>query len=735
MSQWRMLFRFELRMIFRNPWFLTMPMLFALLLVWFVGRVSVREADFYQEAYTYMALFHTMTLGLVMLLGVLTVRRDIRRPSYEWSSALPVTYAAKISAKYAAGLLYFSLFTLLAGAVYAWASAQVGAASGVTLEFTGYFAASYEVSYIVTLALGMLLAICIPNRACYLIAFCAWMFGTFFMDIFLLDRNHWYVLRAFHLSQLVMNGDLGIDTWGIRLIADEQAVSRRFVLAFALLLLAAGTVILNRLRPTGRRAYSWTAAGIALLLAAGAFVPYGSIWQERYAEYEAKLLDPTIPTDNEFLFAQASSAAKSAGFLAITDYDIDLKRTADDRLHVNVRLQIPAERLQGSRELAFTLNRTFRVQDVQVAGAAATFTQQGERLTVKPAEPVTGGLLPVEMKYSGAMIDYMPRNQAQGAYNAFVQGKNVDLPWYMAWYPLPGDYPVYLKLKKGKAFTLRLAEEFRLTEEYRERGFSPIHFRLNVSGFETPLFSNLTESARRRDGQMFESDVLTGVRLVGGEFAELEHSGLPVRLVTTPYSVRRAEKMFADLNEMYRYFTSWIPDFRPKLEQVLVLPMYIPYNRMNLEDRTLLMNWLSRDREEDSETDAEMLMYRMLLGTDDGKFEITDSSKDVRPQIRALMWYVYCLEQTDYTEEDMKKGSQSKILSDLFQNRVGLQMVREVETALDEGKSNQVKEMLNYFYSLGLEIPGTEFDADKGGITYGEWLREWKKVMQMKGEG
>ncbi|MEK5166740.1 hypothetical protein NYE69_31095 [Paenibacillus sp. FSL R5-0527] len=733
MSRWRRLLMFELRMIFRNPWFLAMPVLFVLLLVWFVGRVAVREADFYQEAYTYMALFHTMTLGLVMLLGVLTVRRDIRRPSYEWSTALPVPYAAKISAKYAAGLLYFSLFTLLAGAVYAWASAQVGAASGVTLEFTGYFAASYEVSYIVTLALAMLLAICIPNRACYLIAFCAWMFGTFFMDIFLLDRNHWYVLRAFHLSQLAMNGDLGMDTWGMRLIADEQAASRRFVLAFALLLLTSGTVILDRLRPAGRRAYSWIAAGVALLLTAGAFVPYGSIWRERYAEYEAKQLDPSIPTVNEFLIAQASSASRSAGVFAITGYDIDLKRTPDDRLHFNVRLQIPAKRLHGSPELTFTLNRTFSVEDVRVAGAAAAFVQQGERLTVKPAEPATGELLRVEMKYSGAVMDYMPRNQAQEAYNAFVRGKNVDLPWYMAWYPLPGDRPVYLK--KGEASTLRLAEEFRLMKESGERGFSPIHVRLNVSGFETPLFSNLTESVRRRDGQTFESDVLTGVRLVGGEFVELEHPGLPVRMVTTPYAVRRVEKMFAECNVMYRYFTSWLPDFRPKLEQVLVLPMYIPNNLTNLEERTLLMNWLSRDREEDSGTDAETLMYRMLLGTDDGKFEITDSYTDVRPQIRALIWYVYCREQTDYTDEDMEKGPQSKILSDLFQNNVGLRMVREVETALDEGKSKQVKEMLNYFYSRGLEIPDTQFNADKGSITYREWLREWKKAMRMRGEG
>lgn len=211
MKKWQHLFQFELRMIFGNLWLLAMPVLFGLLLFWNL-RLPGQKLEFFNEAYSNLAFLHTMSLGLTMLIGVLTIRRDIRRPSYEWSAAMPVSYAARLSAKYLAGVLYFTIFTLLAGAAFAWSSSQMDVDPALTWGYTKYFAVTYEVSYLVTLALAMLLAVCIANRAVYLIAFCAWMFGTFFMDLFLLDRNKWYVLRTFHLNQLFVTGEMSAST-------------------------------------------------------------------------------------------------------------------------------------------------------------------------------------------------------------------------------------------------------------------------------------------------------------------------------------------------------------------------------------------------------------------------------------------------------------------------------------------------------------------------------------------
>lgn len=57
-------------------------------------------------------------------------------------------------------------------------------------------------------------------------------------------------------------------------------------------------------------------------------------------------------------------------------------------------------------------------------------------------------------------------------------------------------------------------------------------------------------------------------------------------------------------------------------------------------------------------------------------------------------------------------------------------MATQVAQAMDEGKTAQVKKVLNHFYSLGLEIPNPN-DAEDGlrPIPYEEWEQEWKRVM------
>lgn len=501
------------------------------------------------------------------------------------------------------------------------------------------------------------------------------------------------------------------------MIADEQMYSRWFVLAFTLLLLVAGSIILNRLRPTGYKTASWAAGGLALLLAAGAFVPYGLIWKERYDGYNAKLRDPAIKTLDKIMDEPAAS-------YRISNYEIGLKREADDRLRVKVRLQIPAGQLDGSRELPLTLNRAFDVKEVKVDGAAAAFTHQGEALTVKLAEPAEKNLQ-VEMEYAGRMEDYMPQGYTEGAYSAFVKGDNVHLPWYIAWYPLAGHRSVYVKEVDGSG--LHLATDF---VSWEQRNNPPVDVRLNVSGFESPLFTNLTETGRGKDGQTFESKAASGIRILGGDFEEVGHPGLPVRIVTIPYQVRMAERLLDSWDGMYAYFASWVDGFRPKLDQVLFLPMDNSHS-YELEDRTYLMNWMSPNVEEK----AMLLMSSMLLGTRSGESWMGPTDEDVRLQIRALMWYMYDREQKGYSDEELQQGAGNNELYYLYDNpvetdpnRLSLRMAEQVGSALAEGKYRQVKEVLNYFYAQGLEIvpPDTDSSSLKNNIPYSEWEREWK---------
>ncbi|WP_059040841.1 ABC transporter permease/M1 family aminopeptidase [Paenibacillus rubinfantis] len=719
MNQGRRLFQFELRMLFTNRWLLALPIVFGLLAFWYLEKLPGQEILFFRRSYSQLTLLHTMSLGLTMLLGVLTIRRDIRRPSYEWNAALPVPYTSRILAKYAAGILYFTIFTVLAGAAFARASSRMDVASSITREFTTYYLLTYEISYLVTLALAMLLAICIANRAVYLIAFCAWMFGTFFMDMFLLDRNKWYELRTFHLSQLFVTGDPDAETWGIRLIADELAASRWFVLAFTILLLTAGVFLLNRLRPTGYRRSNWVAGGLALVLAAGAFVPYLSIWGERNAGLQARVNDPEVKTVDELREMKFET-------FQIERYDIDLQREPGDRLKIKTTLQIAAGELAGRSELVFTLNRTFRVDQLKVKGTPVPFSHEGEKLTIQLPTPLAADEeVQVELDYAGKVMDYVAKNYTEGSYLAFVKGQNVYLPGYLAWYPLPGDYPVYAKDVHSNSLQVGV--------DLVGWKVPPAEFRITASGFASKLYGNLESQESTGGKQVFEGKSEAFIKLFAGEFEELSHPKLPIRLVTTPYNVKNAEKLLDLMAEKYAYFSGWVEHFDPKLDQILLMAMDNTHS-YEMENKTYYYVWLL------TELDyyADQFMNSILLGIDDGEWEIQTASEDVRPQIRSLIWYTYFREYKGYTAEELKQGSGGSLLYSLFEptedidpNHLGMQMVTQVAQALDEGKIEQVKKVLNHFYTLGLEIPlpGTAMEEETRPIPYTEWEQEWKQVM------
>ena len=112
--------------------------------------------NLYTAAYSFHMLGHTMTLGPAMLIGILSIRRDVRRRSFEWNHSLPVSFFTLLSSKYVVSLLYFSLFTLSTSVIFYILSVSQGIAGHIAMMHTMQFAVQYEVSYMVTLALAML---------------------------------------------------------------------------------------------------------------------------------------------------------------------------------------------------------------------------------------------------------------------------------------------------------------------------------------------------------------------------------------------------------------------------------------------------------------------------------------------------------------------------------------------------------------------------------------------------
>lgn len=719
--KWMCQLRFEFRMIFRNPWLLALPVLFAVLNIWNIGAVEA-ERNLFAEAYSFHAFVQTMTLGLVMLLGILTVRRDIRRPSYEWSSVLPVSFGTKVAAKYAAGMLYFSLFTLVAASVFAWFSGQRGVEWEITREYSGYFALTYEISYMVTLALAMLLAIAIPNRVVYLIGFCGWMFGTFFMDIFLIDKAGLYPLRTFHLSQLFLMGGQPRDTWGFDVIADELLFSRLFVVSFTLLLLVAGVTVLNRIRPTKRKAAVWTVAAMAILLAVLAFVPYVRIWQERYEGYQAKLNDPTLQTIDK-----VSPDLETAKRFSVTSYDIRISKKKNDKLELLAKLAVTGEGLQTDRKLKMTLNRAFTVRSILVADRKAEFTRKGDQLLISFPEPepyTAEEPLQLEIRYDGSMADYAPGFPGEGSYYAFAKGSSVFLPGYIAWYPLIGYQPVYVKESTDRSGIV-LGAVFSPLESRATR------FKLSAEGFEQPVYTSLPKSGGEEGAQVFEGEAKDNLTLFGGKYKEMALPDFPGRIVAAPYNVKQAKSILEQWKSLYGYFAGWVDHFEPGPWQILFLPTegYIQYN---FENRTYVMNY-----DYDSGYAAKMAMNQMLLGSRRGDYMVEHVNEDVRLQLRGLMWYLYFREEKGYTDQQIMEGAGDYyLLQELYSgnsendpDQLGKRMTAQVAKALDEGKNEKVKDVMNIFYKKGLGIEdAASASSEEDKIPYSEWEREWKKV-------
>lgn len=106
---------------------------------------------------------------------------------------------------------------------------------------------------------------------------------------------------------------------------------------------------------------------------------------------------------------------------------------------------------------------------------------------------------------------------------------------------------------------------------------------------------------------------------------------------------------------------------------------------------------------------------------------------------------MYYREVEGLTDEDLKRGyfGTTVLLDELFYsdeeyhpNQVGLEILKMVSKAVDEGRGDQVKRLLVYFYEQ------EELLSDLNGylngysgpeqpiIPYSEWLRQWELVVE-----
>lgn len=721
MYKWKRQFSHEFAMIFRNPLLLTLPLIFA----GFYSYVLFNAApidNLFQLAYNYHGVVNTFTLGLVIFMGIATIRRDTYRQSYDWIEGLPISFAMRVTVKYVVGMLYFSIFTLIVGIVYMIASQRIGIEPSLYMNHISYFTTRYELSYLVTYALAMLLAVCIPNRVIYLIGFCTWMFGTFFMQIFIIERTNFYFLNTFHLSQLYVSSNFDNDLWNYNLILNEINASNLFVIAFALMLLVIAIMLLDLKRPTRLRKINATASILAIVITCVCFIPYAQIWEERHDKVQQLVNNPNIKTYAQ-LYSDVEEDLPKFTF-TIQRYDIDVEKEQDDTTNMKVRLQVPTKQLGKASDLKLTLNHVFKVDSVMIEGEKVDFKRDFDWISI-PVQPSDKNMMQVELSYSGQVYDYPYNEKSPVRTFAFVKGKNVFLPYSMAWYPLAGQHNLYAKEENLKSYFLFTGKIDYVAD-----------WNISMKGFDSKLVTGLTEEQAAAGEQKFSGSNLPYVSMLGADFITVKEAGLPVIIYTTPYAKGRAEAIASSWKEGYDYFTSWLGPLRNNISKALIINKQSYIEPINEGDLAVVYR---------EENEINYLLNQMMLGSKQG-FSYTQNPKnDVRTKIRGLIWYVYSREVTKLSDEEiLNYEGDSRMVNEVInrgsqteESELGLRMREQVAAAIDKGKLNEVKALLKYYYEQGLEIPPhyenvskqTGTAAKDKPVTYEEWQAKWKQVI------
>ncbi|WP_068620235.1 ABC transporter permease [Paenibacillus tuaregi] len=697
-----------------------LPILFMIYMAWYLFRPLSNPP--YLTIYEAFSYGNMMTVGIAATLGIVLVRRDLMRTGYEWSQSLPLTMATRIGAKFIAGVVYMTLLTAAALFIFIIFSLKHGVSGGVIADRALYFVCGYEISHMISLALAMLLAVCIPNRVVFMGGFIVWIFGTFFIERFVIRETRLIYLKIFSLNPFFQYSGAVNDLWGLTLGTREWMMSLTLLFPLALGMLAISIFLLNRGRPSFRRNPSGWAIVICIVAGLTAAVPYRGYWTEQYDTYQERMEDVSKTHPSSL-----NGHRDVKDIYPIQDTRIRLTRHKDDSLTAAANLTINGSVLNPAKEISLTLNRTFTVEGVKVDGKTVSFTRQGDSLRIHPVQHA-GKELHINIVYKGKVLEFNPGTT--NLYEAFVQGSNVLLPQYMAWYPLPGNQTIYESNSSLSLVSLiGLPMELPFT-----------NFQLTAEGFTQPLYTGL--NAVKQDGgvQIFEMRKSRGVSLFSGELAEMSNKDKALHVVSAPYEHQSAQAILNSADTVYRYFSSWLPNLKLNHNRLIILgnDMYKFSSEFNSESNYDYLLGSMYPYQQYGFVAEKWLNYAMF-GTEKGRFFSEEEHEDVRPQIRSMFWYLYYRDQQKWTDRQIREKVNLYQISPLVnlegtsRNPGFLKMRKQVAKAIDNDQSTKVKKVLSHFYTQGLEIPlsieAKHSDFSKP-ISYADWEKEWKRVME-----
>lgn len=695
--------KLEALWIYRNYILLTFPVLFG---IWMLNELTRMPDNVSHDLYMYALDFHkvqqTLSLGMAMLLGILTLRKDLKRPSYEWLGTMPVSEHIYVLAKFLVGWLYLSLFTVAMLMVYIPLAFRHDVPTDVIWQHAGQFALQYELSYAVTLALGMLLAQAIPNRITYVIGFCAWMFGTYFMDIFLLQREQLLALKTFHLNQFFLDSVQESELWWSGLVSEELIWSRAFVAAFTVGMLLVIMLLLAMHKPSSRRLPFWIASFAVVLLCVGLYTPYAHLWQERYEQAaNRKQGSASINEDDRYTT------------FPVNRYEIELFHLGRGEIAVTATLNVPTVGLPADKPLTLQLHRDLLVREVMWNGEKLDVTRAYDFIQL-PVDHIATDReeQKLQFTYQGKLKEWMMFRREQ--FPIFVQEEQLYLPDYAAWYPIPGD--LHLFLYDRQADQLKMRHELPPMQSFA--------MEVRVRGFDTRLYGSLTSSRENQDVIVFQSKDTKGLTLFASpDVMELNVPGESFKLLTSPSNRHEAEAFLSDVNQARAYFKTWLGEGVERIEQIA----YFPFSMVDVEmDRWQEVKgntyFIAETKNHNLDSFQRVNAISAVLFQDlyDGYYysDQEDGDGSIVGEVRDLFAELYITEVLNRRSNPTFDLKQSE-------SNVYAAMQKQVHEAIDAGKLDQVKAVLRHFYEAGLTIDPMTPKIPM--ITWEQWNEVWER--------
>lgn len=737
MKKWLVQLKFELSFLFKNWLLLPLPMLF---FVWLVTSMTVERVSGSENLYisVYRATHSTifiLVIGLSILIGVYLMRRDIGNDSFEWHQAFPVSNFVFLSAKFVAGMIYMSLFTLLMGSVFGTLSSLEGIPPIEIINVLKFFIAQYEVSLLISLSLGIILSVIIQNRFVYLIAFCAWIFGTIFMEIFILDQTELFYLKTFHLTYLFIDSILVNGSWGIELMREEIKLQRLFVLSFSLMLLVTTMLVLNSRRPNEHYRL-WKLLGtLSVLGAIIAYIPYGSFWSDRLSQFNnAKDGAPVFshPSEGdtevylsfppnhhpEALPEEERTIYKQDRF-AIDQYEIEINQEEGNSLNVTADVTIPKNQLVKIEKLKFTLNNSFSIKEVKVDQLPISYEQEGNFITLTLPDTVNEPT--IHLTYEG-VYNLWTQRIGQEYYPGFFLNDQLVMPAHTAWYPLPGHQ--YLIDSTGTSRT-----DIGLTQ--------PTEFKVTLDGVQNKVYGSIENS--QSSGETHKLSGKTArLDLFSGNLTEIESAHYNTTLITVPYRHNEAKNFMKEMDKRLVYFEEFLNEDIDPVHHYFFLPLdQMRWSGYFNQEGFIDQNYLISPSYNYHQHNFINELVEVNLFHEDNYV----NDRTLTETIKAAFNYLYELENDSEQDPLTIRSKYAHIPDDAAKQNYSNEYVKAdkvldmIQNAMSQGREAKVKEVLSNIYSkhwsnnsypTGYDL----YQEPAAIIRFEEWKKEWNDVME-----